>query len=114
MASVCGETTIVASPADGQCDSQFDRTAWVGESLKRIQAVKPGMSREQLMRVFTTEGGLVFSALQRTFVSRDCPFFKVDVIFRRASGSDAGQFEDLDGDVIEKISRPYLEFSIAD
>lgn len=68
------------------------------------------------MRVFTTEGGLQFNALQLTFVSRDCPFFKVDVIFRRASDSDAdaGSFEELDSDVIETISRPYLEFTIAD
>lgn len=107
---------IVASPADGQCDCRSDRTAWVGESLKRMQALKPGMSREQLMRVFTTEGGFLFSALQPTSVSRDCdcPFFKVDVRFRGASGSGAGVFEELDGDAIEKISSPYLEFTIAD
>jgi len=67
------------------------------------------------MEVFTTEGGL-FTALRRTFVSRDCPFFKVDVTFRRASGSnrDPKWLEELDSDVITSISRPYLQFAIMD
>ena len=73
------------------------------------------MSRDQLMRVFTTEGGL-FAALQRTFVSRDCPFFKVDVRFRRAlhNESNDDRLQELDSDVIASISRPYLQFSVVD
>jgi len=66
------------------------------------------------MQVFTTEGGIVFSALQQTFVSRDCPFFKVKVKFDRATGASAGQFEELNGDHIASISQPYLQFTIAD
>ena len=66
------------------------------------------------MHVFTTEGGLVFSALQQTFVSRDCPFFKTEVKFVREPGASAGQFEELSSDVIASISKPYLQFAIAD
>jgi hypothetical protein len=55
-------------------------TAWVAESLKRMQTIKPGMTRADLLKVFTTEGGLS-TGLQRTFVSQDCPYFKVDVEF---------------------------------
>jgi hypothetical protein len=75
--------------------------------------IQPGMTRAQLMQVFTTEGGLVFSALQQTFVSRDCPFFKVEVRFDRALNTNAERFEDLTG-VIASVSRPYLQFTIAD
>jgi hypothetical protein len=57
-----------------------DHTAWVAESLKRMQTIKPGMTRTDLLKVFTTEGGLS-TGLQRTFVSQDCPYFKVDVEF---------------------------------
>jgi len=46
-----------------------------------MQTIKPGMTRKALLAVFTTEGGL-YTDLQRTFVSRDCPYFKVDVEFR--------------------------------
>ena len=70
------------------------------------------------MRVFSTEGGLS-TALQRTFVSRDCPYFKVNVTFHRAAGSenDPGpedRLTELDSDVIARIFGPYLQFTIAD
>jgi hypothetical protein len=78
----------------------------------------PGMSRAQLLAVFTTEGGLS-TALWRTFVSRDCPFFKIDVTFRRVAPSPAPPgpnelLEERETDVIASVSRPYLQFTIAD
>ena len=60
---------------------------WVAQALKRMQTIKPGMTREALLTVFTTEGGLS-TGLQRTFVSRDCPFFKVDVEFQAVGRSN--------------------------
>lgn len=80
--------------------------------------VKPGMTRTQLMEIFTTEGG-ISTAKQRTFVSRDCPYFKVNVNFRRAVESSADNqptdwLQELDDDVITSISGPYLQFSIMD
>jgi hypothetical protein len=54
-----------------------------------------------------------------TFVSRGCPYFKVDVTFHRATGPSSDTrgkdvLRDLDNDVIASISRPYLEFSVLD
>jgi hypothetical protein len=89
-------------------------TDWVAGCLKRMLTVQPGMTRAQLMQVFTTEGGLVFSALQQTFVSRECPFFKVEVRFDRAPKTSAGALEELTTDVIASVSRPYLQFTVAD
>jgi hypothetical protein len=95
-----------------------NHVAWVTGVLKRMQTVIPGMTREALYQVFTTEGGLS-TGLQRTFVSRDCPYFKVDVEFQAVGRPD----RDGDGrvtlvedarDLILKISRPYLQFSIMD
>jgi hypothetical protein len=54
--------------------------AWVIEVLKRMLTIKPGMTREALLKVFTTEGGLS-TGVHHTFVSRDCPYFKVDIEF---------------------------------
>jgi hypothetical protein len=95
-----------------------DHNAWVRDALKKMQSIKPGMTREELLKVFTTEGGLS-TGLRRTFVSRDCPYFKVVVEFKAAArpGSDTAGFVTLpedNRDIIVKVSQPYLQFSIAD
>lgn len=92
--------------------------AWVAQALERMQTIKPGATRETLRTVFTTEGGLS-SGLRQTFVSRDCPYFKVDVEFQAVGrpGRDAdGRVTLVEGpqDIILKISQPYLQFSILD
>jgi hypothetical protein len=83
-----------------------------------MESIRPGMTREELMEIFRTEGGLS-TGLRRTFVSRECPYFKVDVQFRAVGRPD----RDSDGrvtleedarDIIVQVSRPYLQFSIAD
>lgn len=96
-----------------------EHTAWVGAVLRKMLRIKPGMTRKELLTVFTTEGG-ISTRLWRIYVSRDCPYFKVEVNFR-AVGKPGVQ-EDLPArsidpdesvdDVIVKISRPYLQFSI--
>jgi|HubBroStandDraft_6_1064221.scaffolds.fasta_scaffold456910_1 hypothetical protein len=87
-----------------------DHVSWVANVLMRMETVKPGMTREKLLTVFTTEGGLS-TRHQRTYVSQECPYVKVDVAFDAAG--DAAAIEDP-LDVIRKISRPYLQFSILD
>src|SRR5262249_26790427 len=57
------------------------RTAWIAKTMRRIAAVKPDMRREDLAKVFSTEGGLS-SRLQRTYVYADCPYIKVNVQFK--------------------------------
>jgi hypothetical protein len=57
-----------------------DHTAWVASVLKRMETIKTGMTRSTLLTVFTTEGGLS-TVSHRTYVSRECPYFKVDVEF---------------------------------
>lgn len=96
-----------------------DHVRWVAATIQKMQTIQPGMSRAQLEQVFTTEGGLS-TALQRTFISRDCRYFKVDVTFRHAASGiqndhprDTLLNEQLD-DVVVTISRPYLQFSITD
>ena len=95
-----------------------DHVAWVAQALKRMQTIKPGMTRQTLLTVFTTEGGLS-TGLRRTFVSRDCPLFKVDVEFQAVGrpnrdGNGRVTLVEDGQDIILKISRPYLQFTIAD
>jgi hypothetical protein len=95
-----------------------DHNAWVAHVLEKIQTIKPGMTRKELLKVFTTEGGLS-TGLHRTFISRDCPYFKIDVEFEavgRPNRSKEGRvtLSEDSRDIILEVSRPYLQFSILD
>jgi hypothetical protein len=68
-----------SQPGRGQSSQRY--VSWVAGVLTRMQTIRPGMTRDALLTVFTIEGGLS-TRLHRTFVSRDCPYFKVDVEFR--------------------------------
>lgn len=91
--------------------------AWVGEVLDRMDTIKPGMTRERLLTVFTTEGGLS-TRDQQTYVSSDCPFFKVNVTFRpfNPTYDHEGRLDLFkDGrDTILTISQPYVAYSVMD
>jgi hypothetical protein len=104
----CGSASPRATCAPGS--EQSSRT--------HLAAIKLGMTRNDLLKFFTVEGGLS-TGLQRTFVSRDCRYFKIDVEFEavgRPSRDRDGRATLIeDGrDIIIKISKPYLEFSVID
>jgi hypothetical protein len=95
-----------------------DHIAWVIKVLEEMLTVKPDMTREQLLKVFVTEGGLS-TGLQRTYASRQCPYFKVDVKFRAVGRPDRDRNERVtlvedNRDVITSISEPYLQFAVSD
>ncbi len=83
----------------------WGHTQWVGNVLAWIATIKPGMTRSDLLRVFTTEGGLS-TRTHRTYVLKQCPIIKVDVDFS-ISGNEAA-------DKITQISKPYLDYSVYD
>jgi hypothetical protein len=78
--------------------------------LKESQTVKPGVTRAELSKVFSTEGGLS-NVTHRTYVYPDCPYIKVDVDF---TPSAPKQEAEKPTDVVTKVSKPYLDWSIAD
>ena len=73
-----------------------------------MQTINVGMTRSDLMKVFTAEGGLSTTS-ERTYVYHQCPHIKVDVKFA-ASSRD----EELPTDKIVEVSRPYLAWSVYD
>jgi hypothetical protein len=113
LAGMTGATALQAQEHD-----HVTRVTWVANVLKRMETVKSGMTRETLLTVFTTEGGLS-TGLQRTYVSQECPYFKVDVEFdavARPNRDGDGRVTLIEDprDIILKISRPYLQFSVLD
>jgi hypothetical protein len=98
------------TPSANTSPYDSEHTRWIIASLKEMQTVKVGMNRGELLKVFTTEGGLS-TRQQRRYVYRDCPYIKVDVEF--ASIEDGQQVERPEDRII-KISKPFLEFGIND
>ncbi len=91
-----------------RADVAPQHTAWVAGVLRTTQTITVGMTRSDLMKIFTTEGGLS-TASHRTYVFRQCPFIKVDVKFTVSSHG-----EELPTDKIAEVSRPYLAWSVMD
>jgi hypothetical protein len=99
--------TMEGSPVVDQ-----EHTQWVGSVLAWTADIKPGMTRKDLLKVFTTEGGLS-TRTQQTYVLKQCPLIKVDVEFL-ATANKQDQFAEMPEDKIIKISKPYLDYSRAD
>jgi hypothetical protein len=88
------------------------RTDWIAKVLDRLDSIHPGMTRKDLDRILTTEGG-ISSRLWRTYVFIDCQYIKVDVRFKAAAETTNSLGESPE-DLIESVSKPYLEFAHAD
>ena len=99
---------LMITPSFAQ-DSATDRehTQWIGSVLRSIQTIKPGMTREELTKVFMTEGGLS-TRRQRIYVYKQCPLIKVTVHFIPVTDPDNRSIERPD-DEIQTISEPFLE-----
>lgn len=89
-----------------------ERRAWIAKALRHMQKIQPGMKREDLLKVFTIEGG-ISTRYQRTFAYSECPYIKVDVRFKPVSNPTDALVEDPN-DIIESISRPYLDWGKTD
>jgi hypothetical protein len=95
-------------PAHKQ-EASHDHTAWISECLKHVQSIRPGATRGELLEVLRTEVG-ESTRFWRTYVYKECPYIKVDVEFKAAG---EGTLEN-ERDVIMKVSKPFLEWSILD
>jgi hypothetical protein len=98
----------------------LDHDVWLAHLIARMDSIKPGMTRLDLLQVFKPEGGQptpTTKGLRRgRFVSQDCPYFKIDVEFEPVARPDIGYAplglspED-NRDVILKVSKPYVQFA---
>lgn len=93
-------------------DTDKEHTEWIASVMDSIDTIKPGMTREDLLKVFTTEGGLSFR-LHRTYVYKECPYIKVTVEFEAAENPNDGLTE-MPSDKIVKVSAPFLQYSVTD
>lgn len=89
-----------------------DLTKKIEKVLHEVQQIKVGMTRADLLKVFTTEGG-ISDRKWRRYVHRRCPYIKVDVEFEPV-GEGKDFLRENAADKITKISKPFLEWSIYD
>ena len=93
--------SVLSSPVLAQ-----ERTKWITKVLYQTGKIRPGMRRKDLLKLFTTEGGLSTNR-SRTYVLVECPYIKVDVQFKPGSNGS-------DEDIIESLSKPYLAWGVMD
>ena len=105
-----GESVRNLGLGDVKGDPQF--SGQLATVLEECQSIKPGMARWNLLRIFTTEGGLS-TPRHRTYIWRGCPYVKVDVDFN-PSDPKQDAHEEQPTDVITKISKPYLDWTVSD
>jgi hypothetical protein len=113
LASLFLATLVLGSlvtPCRAGEEPDKDLTKQISEILTECKKITVGATRAELLKVFTTEGGLS-TATHRTYVHRRCPCIKVDVDF---TPTDSKQKDERPTDRVSKISRPYLEWSIMD
>jgi hypothetical protein len=102
--------TALGSTQTTECNQEH--TKWIASVMDSIQTIKPGITRQDLLELFTTEGGLS-NRLRRTFVYKQCPYIKVSVEFE-ASANPEDELTEMPEDRIAKISLPFLQYSITD
>lgn len=88
-------------------------TKQVSDILNECKKLERHATRADLLKVFTPEQGGMSNARQRTFVHRRCRYIKVDVNFT-PSDPKQGILEERLTDTVEKISKPYLEWTVFD
>jgi hypothetical protein len=113
VAAIPAQETVIGAGGRGTVDQEH--TKWIDHVMRSISTIKPGMTRRDILTVFTEEGGLS-TRTQRRYVYKHCPYIKVDVEFSPVNdmGENHNAAVENSEDRIIKVSRPYLEYSIAD
>jgi hypothetical protein len=88
-----------------------EHAKWIASVMDSIHTIKPGMTRQDLVKLFTTEGG-AFNRRQRTYVYRECSYIKVAVKFQPIDDPQA--FTEMSTDKIVSISDPFLQYNTVD
>jgi len=86
-----------------------DRVKWVAKCLEDFQAIKTGMTREDVEKRFQMDGGLQGVSPVR-FTHPECSYFKIDVEFSfKRDPQDQNRAIVSPDDKATKVSKPYIE-----
>lgn len=97
-----------------------EHEVWLTHLTEKMEAIKPGMTRWDVLKVFRTDGGPPIrknfglpTVLRQTFVSQDSSYFRIDVEFEPVTRVDGslGFLPEDNRDVILRVSKPYVQFA---
>ncbi|HEX8810387.1 MAG TPA: hypothetical protein VF742_00210 [Terracidiphilus sp.] len=99
---------IVSQAPAARCEACSEVT----QAIEAAGKIKAGSTREDVEKEFTTEGGLS-TREERVYVFKECHLIKVVVTFSH-DPSDNSLSEEAPGDVVKSVSKPFLQYPIAD
>jgi hypothetical protein len=114
---VAGSASFRPAQSASSDPCKQDHATWLTQVVEKMETIKPGMTRWDVLKVFRTEEGVPifrtegvpFPGFRETFVSQDCPYFKIDIEFKMfAMGGGVPLRND---DIIVKVSKPYVQFA---
>jgi hypothetical protein len=104
---------LAAVPSRAGTDTDKDLSKKLSDFLTECEKITPGMTRTQLTNLFVVYSGGVMPLpdfeQHQSFFYRRCDLIKIDVDFSPSDSKDARPT-----DIIAKISKPYLAWSVAD
>ena len=101
---LCIISVVAASYSKTCTPEEYNRC--LSSALKDVQTIKIGMTREDLLKVFTASSGFRRNTLNRAYVYRRCHYIVVDVEFAPSDASNGAA--ESPKDIIKAISRPYF------
>src|ERR1700730_947022 len=91
-----------------------EHEVWLTHLTEKMEAIKAGMTRWDVLKVFRTDGGRPIwknaglpNVLRQTFVSQDSPYFRIDVEFEPVTRVDGNLWflREASLDVILRVSK---------
>jgi hypothetical protein len=111
---LAGLLTIIGAQVFPQVQTADDQAhqKWLAARYAEAIAIKPGMSRADLLRLFDEDGGLQSIPAGR-YVLKTCSLIQIEVKFDTKYGVDYKPIPDKDLR-ITNVSKPYLAYMALD
>jgi hypothetical protein len=90
---------------------QKDHCSEIKEVLDDFGRIRNGMTRRDLDKLFTEDGGIEIRQKTR-YLSRRCNYIKVEVRFKPVQAINSPEFSPTD--IIIEVSKPYLQAGTVD
>jgi hypothetical protein len=120
MAVIGGSASFRPTQSASPQPCAQEHEVWLTHLTEKMEAIKPGMTRWDVLKVFRTDGGPPIwknaglpTVLRQTFVNQDSPYFRIDVEFEPVTRVDGslGFLPEDHRDVILRVSKPYVQFA---
>jgi uncharacterized phage protein gp47/JayE len=81
------------------------------EAITDADGIRAGMTRREIEKRFRRDGGLQFPRTTR-YLYPDCDYIKIEISFEPVTSHGGDMFSG--DDKVVKVSKPYLDYPVAD